>query len=92
MMEPNENNLRRSADQEFIESLNQLENILHETENQREKKPDPKSTPEDTSTLDTTKNPGEQGDSSEIDLAAWEDAVADIEQYLEKQTQAESSN
>lgn len=84
MMEPNENNFRRSADQEFIESLHQLENILHETDNQPEPKPDTQPTP------DITQDLGNQGDSSELDLAAWEDAVADIEQYLEKQAQAES--
>ncbi|KST66824.1 hypothetical protein [Mastigocoleus testarum] len=74
-MEENQQKQRRTAAQEFEESLEQLQNILHEDENTEE---------ENTHSIsDTTNNSKVTDNSSGIDLASWEDAVADIEQYLE---------
>ena len=74
-MEENQQKQRRTAAQEFEESLEQLQNILQEDENTEE---------ENTHSIsDTTNNSKVTDNSSGIDLASWEDAVADIEQYLE---------
>ncbi|MDJ0774577.1 MAG: hypothetical protein QNJ49_14335 [Mastigocoleus sp. MO_167.B18] len=74
-MEENQQKQRRTAAQEFEESLEQLQNILQEDENTEE---------ENTHSISDTTNNGKVTDnSSGIDLASWEDAVADIEQYLE---------
>jgi hypothetical protein len=68
MMEPNQHQQRRAADQEFQESLNQLEGILNNSLTEDE----------ETQTEDISEA------ELDIDLAAFEDAVADIEQYLEE--------
>jgi len=75
MMDQNEHQQRRAADKEFQESLNQLEGILQEslTDN------------EETQTEEITEEEL-VNELTDIDLAAFEDAVADIEQYLEEKT------
>lgn len=60
-MEPNQHHI--PDEQEFLKSLNELEEILQETEETATALPEEK----------------------KIDLATWEDAVADIEQFLENQ-------
>ncbi|WP_138500159.1 hypothetical protein [Nostoc sp. PA-18-2419] len=64
-------------DREFQEALDQLEDILQEnsTEDEQTPKFHPKSA-----------NEIEANDLTDIDLAAFEDAVADIEQYFEQKT------
>ena len=74
-MEENQQEQRRTAAQAFEQSLEQLQNILQEDENAEEQKTE--------SVGDNTNNKQVADNSSGIDLAAWEDAVADIEQYLE---------
>ncbi|TAF06322.1 MAG: hypothetical protein EAZ77_12445 [Nostocales cyanobacterium] len=73
-MKPINHHQRCAADQEFQQSLIQLEDILqsNSTENQAIIKVEPSNTANDKSG-EITEN---------IDLAALEDAVADIEQYL----------
>ncbi|GAA6616939.1 hypothetical protein [Scytonema sp. NUACC26] len=75
-MDRNEQTQRRAAAKEFLESLNQLGDILHEDAVENK---------------DTTKLPDasiseiqEDNNLSAIDLEAFEDAVADIEQYIKK--------
>ncbi|WP_298908772.1 hypothetical protein [uncultured Nostoc sp.] len=79
-MEPIQPQQRRAADQVFQESLDQLEDILQESSTEEEEIPQ---LPQlDTSSLSEV----EAQDLINIDLAALEDAVADIEQYLEEIT------
>nr|WP_041566474.1 hypothetical protein [Nostoc punctiforme] len=83
-MEPIQPQQRRVADQVFQQSLDQLEDILQEISTEEEEIPHlPK--------LHTTSlNEVEvDRDLIDIDLAALEDAVADIEQYLEEKTKAQ---
>jgi hypothetical protein len=77
-MEQSQPQQRRAADQVFHESLGQLEDILQEssTEDQETLKLHPGSASEVELDQDLTA----------IDLAALEDAVADIEKYLEERT------
>jgi hypothetical protein len=77
-MESNQQQHRREAAQNFEEALEQLEDILLESSTDDEEIPD----------ISTgTINAEEQSeDVNDADLAAWEDAVADIEQYLEERT------
>lgn len=67
---------RRAADKEFLQSLNELEDILQESPTEEE----------ETLKTDTAKTSDSEliEIKAEIDLEALEDAVADIEQYLEK--------
>lgn len=67
---------RRAAAKEFLKSLNQLEDILQESPTEEE----------ETKKTDTAKTSDAEliEIKAEIDLEALEDAVADIEQYLEK--------
>ncbi|RCJ25721.1 hypothetical protein A6S26_15405 [Nostoc sp. ATCC 43529] len=76
-MEPSHRPLHYNAEQEFEEALEQLEDILQE--NPTEDEDTPKLHTESASEL-------EANDLTDIDLAAFEDAVADIEQYLEQKT------
>jgi hypothetical protein len=76
-MEPNQQEQRVAANQEFIESLNQLEGILQQN---------PPETEEATLVENQPEQIIEAEPDDKIDLAAWEDAVADIEQYLEGRT------
>ncbi|MBO3457627.1 hypothetical protein G7B40_008915 [Aetokthonos hydrillicola Thurmond2011] len=75
-MEENQQQQRRAAAKEFLQSLNQLENMLQVNENQDEQE-----IPELNSGIND-----EQVATSPltIDLEAFEDAVADIEQYFEQ--------
>lgn len=75
MMEQNQHQQRRAADQEFQESLDELEGILHESLTENEETQAEEITDEELVNQLT-----------DIDLAAFEDAVADIEQYLEEKT------
>ncbi|MHC5613576.1 MAG: hypothetical protein ACYTXA_21905 [Nostoc sp.] len=67
---------RRVADQVFQESLEELEDILQESSTEEEEIPQLHSITATEVELDQ--------DLTNIDLAALEDAVADIEQYLEE--------
>jgi len=67
---------RGVAAKKFLQSLNQLEDILQESPTEEEETPK----------TDTAKTSDTEiiEIKAEIDLEALEDAVADIEQYLEK--------
>jgi DNA topoisomerase VI subunit B len=67
---------RGAAAKKFLQSLNQLEDILQESLTEEEETPQ----------TDTAKTSDAEiiEIKAEIDLEALEDAVADIEQYLEK--------
>ncbi|WP_313888521.1 MULTISPECIES: hypothetical protein [Nostocales] len=75
MMEQNDHQQRRAANQEFEQSLNQLEGILQQG-----------LTEDDETQIEEPIDIELADDLTEIDLAAFEDAVADIEQYLEEKT------
>ncbi|MFN6481401.1 MULTISPECIES: hypothetical protein [unclassified Nostoc] len=77
IMEQNQPEQRLAADQVFQESLEQLEDILQESLTEEE-------IPQ-LHTSNFTEIELDQ-DLTDIDLAALEDAVADIEQYLEEIT------
>lgn len=82
-MEHNQPEERQDADKEFLQSLDQLEDILHEEEQTPPQKPQFKPpTP-------TQAKPQQAKSSMEIDLAAWEDAIADIEQYFANKEKGE---
>ncbi|MEH2246267.1 hypothetical protein [Nostoc sp.] len=81
IMEPIQPQQRRAADQVFQQSLDQFEDILQESSTEEEEIPQ---LPQlDTSTVTEVEL---AQDLIDIDLAALEDAVADIEQYLEERT------
>ena len=70
-MEPNQQEQRLAADQDFLKSLDELEDILqHNASEEESLEPQEQMLPTEPNELN-------------IDLAAWEDAVADIEQYFE---------
>ncbi len=74
-MKPIQHDQRNFADQDFQQSLNQLEDIVQ--------------TNNEVFTESNTSNSLHELISKHtdiIDLDAWEDAVADIEQYLERKT------
>ncbi|WP_242072201.1 hypothetical protein [Nostoc sp. FACHB-110] len=75
MMEHNDHQQRNAANHEFEQSLNQLEGILQ-----------PGLTEDDETETEEPIDIELADDLTEIDLAAFEDAVADIEQYLEEKT------
>ncbi|MBD2432881.1 MULTISPECIES: hypothetical protein [Fischerella] len=75
-MEQNQHEQRRAADQEFQKSLDQLQQILQDDSTQTEE------TPQSPSDYEGDRQIAET--SSIIDLDVWEDAVADIEQYLQQ--------
>jgi hypothetical protein len=60
-----QNQSQNNKERDFLQSLNQLEEILQEN-------------PQVEETATTSEAP-------KIDLALWEDAVADIEQFLKNQ-------
>ncbi|WP_414544008.1 hypothetical protein [Nostoc sp. CCY0012] len=77
-MEQNQHKPRQAADQEFQKSLEQLEDILQENLDEDQGTPPVRN---------ESKNEVELvEDLTVIDLAALEDAVADIEEYLDKKT------
>ncbi len=69
---------RHAAAKEFLKSLNQLEDILQESPTEEKETPKTDTVKTREAELIEIK--------AEIDLDALEDAVADIEQYLEKKT------
>jgi predicted component of type VI protein secretion system len=77
-MEQSQNKHRHSAAKEFLQSLDQLEGILQENTTEDEAV--------ETSQLHTDSANDAQlvENLTEIDLEAFEDAVADIEQYFEE--------
>lgn len=83
IMEQSQPQQRRVADQVFQESLDQLEDILQEISTEEEKIPQLH-----TSSLSEVELDQEL---TNIDLAALEDAVADIEQYLEEKTKTKEN-
>ncbi|MBD2511988.1 hypothetical protein H6G91_32970 [Nostoc muscorum FACHB-395] len=83
-MEPIQPQQRRVADQVFQQSLDQLEDILQEIETEEEEIPHlPQLHITNLSEVEVDQ------DLIAIDLAALEDAVADIEQYLEEKTKTQ---
>ncbi|MFN6480992.1 hypothetical protein [Nostoc sp. DedQUE07] len=80
-MEQNQPEQRRAVDRVFQESLEQLEDILQESSTEEEEIPQLHSSTFTEVELDE--------DLIDIDLAALEDAVADIEQYLEEITKTQ---
>ncbi|MEH2432770.1 MAG: hypothetical protein V7K25_00645 [Nostoc sp.] len=80
-MEQSQPQQRRVADEVFQESLDQLEDILQENSTEDEEIPQAQV---HTSSLNEVELNDQ--DLIDIDLAALEDAVADIEQYLEEIT------
>lgn len=81
IMEQNQPEQRRAADQVFQESLEQLEDILQENSTEEEEIPQLHTSTFTEVELDQ--------DLIDIDLAALEDAVADIEKYLEEITKTQ---
>ncbi|MEH2409442.1 hypothetical protein [Nostoc sp.] len=75
---------RRVADQVFQESLDQLEDILQENSIEEEEIPQLHTSTVTEVELDQ--------DLIDIDLAALEDAVADIEQFLEEKTKTKEKS
>ena len=82
-MEQSQPQQRRVADQVFQESLDQLEDILQENSIEDEEIPQPQVHTSSLSEVELDQ------DLTDIDLAALEDAVADIEQYLEEITKTQ---
>ncbi len=74
-MEQNEQEQRISAAKEFQESLDQLQHILEENHTEEQQTPE--------SEVDKTAKKQVGEDSPGFNVADWEDAVADIEQYFE---------
>jgi hypothetical protein len=73
IMEQNQQENRLNAATEFQKSLDQLEDILQED------------TEDETLVLDSDSMATDiEEANTPIDLAAWEDAVADIERYFEE--------
>ncbi|MEH1883791.1 hypothetical protein [Nostoc sp.] len=86
-MEPIQPQQRRVADRVFQESLDQLEDILQEISTEEEEiSPLPQLHTPSLSEVELAQ------DSIAIDLAALEDAVADIEQYLEEKTKIQEKS
>ncbi|MEH2290442.1 hypothetical protein [Nostoc sp.] len=79
IMEQNQPEQQHAADRVFQKSLEQLEDILQESSTEEEKIPQ-------LHTSNFTEVELDDQDLIDIDLAALEDAVADIEQYLEEIT------
>ncbi|WP_414622868.1 hypothetical protein [Calothrix sp. CCY 0018] len=77
-MEHNEEGQRNSAAEEFQKSLDELQLLLEESQTEEQ----PEKELEKELEVDNTKaKPAEE--SPKFNLAEWEDAVADIEQYFE---------
>ncbi|WP_334310523.1 hypothetical protein [Nodularia spumigena] len=78
-MEQNQHKQGHGADQELQKSLEYLEDILQESATEDEAKP---------KLAHSSRNQAELiEDLTDIDLAELEDAVADIEEYLDKKNQ-----
>ena len=78
LMEQSQPQERRAADQVFQESLEQLEDILQESLTEEEEMPELHTSTFTEAELDQNL--------TDIDLEALEDAVADIEKYLDEIT------
>ncbi|AFY49961.1 hypothetical protein Nos7524_4197 [Nostoc sp. PCC 7524] len=79
-MEPNQQQHRQEAAQDLEAALEQLEDILQEDSTDDQ----------EISDITGNANAVEQiEDATDADLAAWEDAVADIEKYLEEKTKSQ---
>ena len=78
-MEHSNQENRHHANEEFLQSLELLSEILQETVPPEETIPE--------SNNNTSEKKGNQiaknAEESELDLSIWEEAVADIEQYLQ---------
>jgi hypothetical protein len=75
-MEQNQPENRSGVDKEFQKSLEQLQDILQESPKKEEETPKP--------LTGSANDPKKADKGMKIDLAAWEEAVADIEQYFEE--------
>ncbi len=73
MIDPNQPE-NQPADEDFLQSLKQLENILQENSMIEE---------EVAAAVEEKSSTPVAEPELKIDLAAWEDAVADIEQFLQ---------
>ncbi|MCC5648256.1 hypothetical protein LC609_00115 [Nostoc sp. XA013] len=82
-MEQSQPQKRHIADQVFQESLDQLEDILQESSDEE--------IPQLAQLHSSNFSEVEDQDLTNIDLAALEDAVADIEQYLEEKTKTKEN-
>lgn len=81
-MEQNQKEQRCAAAKEFLQSLDQLEDMLQQDETEEE----------DTSASNSVSASDEAGiDDLSIDMEAFEDAVADIEQYIASKKQSADS-
>ncbi|WP_338076321.1 hypothetical protein [Chlorogloeopsis fritschii] len=80
-MEQSQHEQRQAAAKDFQQSLGELQHILQENSAEEEIPKLPDDNISDEQFADRT---------SVIDLAAWEDAVADIEQYLQEKEKADS--
>ncbi|MEM9924940.1 MAG: hypothetical protein AAF915_14495 [Cyanobacteria bacterium P01_D01_bin.50] len=78
-MEQNEQEQRSSAAKDFQDSLDQLQHLLEEDPIEEQLVQEAK--------MDKATQKQVVEDSLKFDLADWEDAVADIEQYLESKNQ-----
>ncbi|MEM7715055.1 MAG: hypothetical protein AAF349_16005 [Cyanobacteria bacterium P01_A01_bin.68] len=76
-MEHNEQGQRNSAAEDFQKSLDQLQHLLEE--NQTQEQPEKEKELE----VDNTELKPPVEKAPKFNLAEWEDAVADIEQYFE---------
>ena len=75
-MKPIQHNERSTAAQDFQQSLDQLKDIIQENY--------PEATVTSPLHSSNNRNTAISENTEKIDLAAWEDAVADIENYLEQ--------
>jgi hypothetical protein len=83
IMEQIDRQQRHAAESEFKQSLCQLETILHD----ETLKEETASTIKNSNIVNSKENKDNLPDNKDnlpIDLAAWEDAVADIEQYFQE--------
>ncbi|MEM6755189.1 MAG: hypothetical protein AAF630_19725 [Cyanobacteria bacterium P01_C01_bin.38] len=78
-MEHNEQGQRNSAEEDFQKCLDELQLLLEE--NQTEEQPIEELSKK--SKVDNTEPKQAVEESPKFNLAEWEDAVADIEQYFE---------
>ncbi|MCX7595467.1 MAG: hypothetical protein N2235_17260 [Fischerella sp.] len=79
-MEQSQHKQRHAAAQEFQKSLDELQQILQDNATQEQEMSQMHDRTDDRQVVENC---------SAIDLAAWEDAVADIEQYLQEKGKAE---
>jgi hypothetical protein len=78
-MEPEQQQQRHVAEEEFIKSLNELEDILQQVAIEDEGMPK-------LDTASTTYDQVSESSSAATNMVAFEEAVADIEQYLQEKS------